>query len=79
MFTLNIITPISQRTVAVSWLELETDYGSLIIQKGHRPLMASLKALSEIKFETDQQLVEIVGIVGGIAEVSRDSVMIVVG
>lgn len=79
MFMLNIVTPTSQRIIAVSWIELETDHGSLIIQKGHRPLIVSLKALSEIKFQTDQQLVEIMGIVGGIVEVSRNSVIIVVG
>ena len=79
LFTLTIVTPISKRTVVISWLELATDQGSLVIQKGHRPLIAALKSPSEIQFEIEGGLFEVMGIAGGIAEIGRTAVTIVVG
>jgi F0F1-type ATP synthase epsilon subunit len=79
LFTLTIVTPTSTKNMIISWLELTTEHGSLVIQKGHRPLITTLKSPSEIKFELDGGLVEVMGIPGGIAEIRRSSAMIVVG
>ena len=79
LFTLNIVTPTSTRMAIVSFIELQTDYGLLVIQKGHRPTIVTLKQPGEIKFQTEAGIQEIIGVSGGIVEVTRSSVMIVVG
>lgn len=77
MFEVALITPTANRTVLVAWLECETSRGSLVIKEGHAPLVMALKPYSEIKFENEQGVVESLELSGGIAEVVRNSVTII--
>ena len=78
-FTITVVTPTSNRTIIAAWLAFETERGSLVIQMGHRPLIATLKPYSEIKFETEPGVVEAMDVAGGIVEIGRNFAMIVVG
>lgn len=78
MFEFTLITPTSNRTITISWVECQTSQGSLIIQRGHAPLVAILKPLCEVRFENENGVIEAMEISGGIAEVRRDAVLIIV-
>jgi F0F1-type ATP synthase epsilon subunit len=60
----------------VQWLEVTTTVGSLIIQEGHVPLIALLTSQNLI-FQTREDFIETVAISGGIMEVTRQAVSIV--
>lgn len=78
MFELTLITPTSNRTITVAWLEFETPLGSMVIQRGHAPLVAALQSYREIRFENKHGVVETMELSGGIVEVRRHSALIVV-
>ena len=78
MFNVTFITPTSQRVVAVRWLECETPTGNLVIQQGHAPLITRLKPYSEVRFEQERGEMETVEVSGGLAEIRRESALIIV-
>lgn len=77
-FELTCITPTSNKTIMVQWLELETPTGNLVIQEGHTPLITSLKPQCEVRFATTSGLIEGLEIRGGIAKIDRKSALIIV-
>lgn len=78
MFEVALITPTSNRTILVTWLECETPRGNLVIQKGHAPLVTALKPFSEVRFKNEDGSVETVELAGGVVEVLRNSVTIII-
>lgn len=77
-FKLTLVTPTSNKTLGIRWLELETTHGNLVIQEGHAPLITSLKELCDVRFETDGGLVEGIEVRGGIAKIDRKSALIII-
>ena len=78
MFEVALITPTSNRSMLVAWLECETPRGNIVIQKGHAPLVMALKPYCEIRFENEQGVIEGIELSGGIVEVLRNSVTIII-
>lgn len=78
MFEVAFITPTSNRTIIVTWLECETPRGNLIILKGHAPLVTALKPYCEVRFQNQNGTVEAVELSGGVVEVLRNSVTIII-
>ncbi len=78
MLELNFITPTSNRTINVVWLEIETARGSLIIQRGHAPLVATLQRHREIRFENENGVIEAIELAGGVVEVRREGAIVVI-
>lgn len=44
MINLTIITPKKQESHVIEWIEANSSYGNLVIQKGHAPLIMTLVA-----------------------------------
>lgn len=78
MFEVAFVTPTSQRTIMVAWLECQTPRGNLVIQKGHAPLVTALKPYTEVRFAHENGDVEAVELSGGVVEVLRNSATIIV-
>ena len=78
MFELALITPTSHRTLLVTWLECQTPRGSLVIKKGHAPLVTALKPYCEVRFQDEHGSIEALELSGGVVEVLRNSVTIII-
>lgn len=78
MFELTLITPTSQRVINVAWVAIETPRGSLVIQRGHAPMVATLQKYRELRFENEQGVIEAIELVGGIVEVRRSATIVVI-
>lgn len=70
----NIIKPISSQVMEVNWIEFNTSTGSFIVLEGHAPLIATIEENREITVELQDGSVTVMTTSGGILEVNRDSV-----
>lgn len=77
-FDLTIITPTSNKTIPIVWIEINTSTGGMIIQKGHCSTISILKENKEFFFKTEQGAVESMEVTGGIAEIKKDAVTIII-
>lgn len=78
MFEVALISPTSQRTVSAAWLECETPRGNIVILQGHAPLVTALKPYTEVRFQNEQGAIEAIELAGGVVEVLRNSVTIII-
>lgn len=74
---LEIISPLNLATHDIAWVELNTNVGNFVIQKGHAPTLLVLKPGDEMIFRLANGKQESVAISQGIAEITRDKVTIV--
>ncbi len=71
---LHIISPLSNRTETIAWIEVNTPVGNFIIQKGHAPTLLSLAPDKEVVFRLDSGKKETLMIKRGFANITRSSV-----
>ena len=71
---LYIISPLYKRTEVIAWIELNTGAGNFIIQNGHAPTLLSLAPEQEVTFRLDSGKNEALLVHRGFANVTRDSV-----
>ncbi len=74
---LQIISPLRLNTYDIAWIELNTSVGNFVIQKGHAPTLLVLKAGDEMVFRLKDGKQEVVDVGNGIAEITRDKVVVV--
>lgn len=74
---LKLIGPTSSQTMEVNWLEVQTVQGNFIIQPGHAPMIVLLAPNKELNMELLDGSHTLMTIVGGILEVSRTSVTLI--
>lgn len=73
---LKILSPEHQKTFTVTWVELTTPSGAFTIMLGHAPMVLTLKPNSPATFCFDEKKQETIMVPGGIAEISRTGVML---
>lgn len=71
---LNIVGPTHRKTVLVSWVELETNVGNIVIQPGHAPMILVLARKKPVTFSLQQGTQETLDVSGGIAQVTREAI-----
>ena len=73
---LQIIT--TQRVIEheVSWIELNTPVGNMVVQHGHAPMMIELRAGHELIFEKHDGKQDSIMIIQGMAHIKRHEVKI---
>jgi F0F1-type ATP synthase epsilon subunit len=73
-----IISPESTVEHTIAWIELPTHDGSIVVQRGHEPLLVILKSNQPIvfKLKTGKQA-EII-IQDGLARIEREEVLLIV-
>lgn len=69
---LSIITPLRTLDYEVAWLEINTNVGNFVIQKGHVPTMLMLQPHQEITFRLKNGKEESIMAQSGIVEVTRE-------
>lgn len=70
--TFSIISPTSQKKMQVSWLEIQTLEGNLIIQSGHAPIIIVLAPNKELTIQSENGTTTTMTIPGGILEANRE-------
>lgn len=73
-----IITPTAKRTMMVTWLEVETLTGNLVIEPGYAPSIIMLKPESNISVGFANNTTETFIQQSGILHVTRDSAQLLV-
>ncbi len=68
---LTIVTPVSQTTLEVEWLEVETPVGNRIFLPHHAPFIAALKSRSIISFKVADGSTDTRFAYSGVVEVNR--------
>lgn len=71
---LRIISPETYEEFDIVWVELETPNGSTVILEGHAPMICSLESEKQINFCFKNGKQENMVCPGGVAEIKRDSV-----
>ena len=71
---LHIITPEWNETLQVNWVELNTESGNYIIQKGHIPTILLLSADEELLYKPLHQPTQYILVVHGVIHVTRTAV-----
>jgi len=69
--TLHIICPSYNKTVAIAWLELNTDIGNFVIQPGHTPTVLILSKNKKITYCLTTGKHESLEIGEGIVDITR--------
>lgn len=76
--TLEIISPTYTSSHEIAWIELNTSNGNQIIYKGHVPTILILSPNKEAVFKLKTGKQQTVSIASGIAEITRDSVTLLI-
>lgn len=74
---LTIVTPIGQEELEISWIEVQTQKGSLVIQEGHAPLLCSLVNRSQLQISLPDGHIQNRQITQGFLRADRTSVAII--
>lgn len=74
---LQIISPLESQTYDIAWVELITDEGGFIIQKGHAPMVLILAHNKEITFRLKTGKEESRAFRQAIADITRTAVTII--
>lgn len=72
-----ITTPLRKDALNISWLELNTPEGNLIVQEGHAPMILTLSKDSEIVYSLASGTKHSRFAVHAIAEITRKTVTII--
>ena len=75
---LKIISPLRTLNYDVAWLELNTNVGNFVIQKGHAPTLFLLSPQSELVFRLKNGKQESITVLSGIVEVTREQSTIII-
>lgn len=71
---IHIIRPTGKKKITVSWIEVNTDVGNFVIQRGHAPMILTLPEKQPIRVLLTSGKEEIIEVPsGGILEVQRES------
>ena len=62
----------------VSWVELQTQVGNVIIQPQHAPMILQLQPNSQIRFCLDSSKQKTIEITAGFAHITREDVTILI-
>jgi F0F1-type ATP synthase epsilon subunit len=74
---LTVATLTSNKQYTISWLECETENGTLMILSGHAPLACSLKKQSQIRFALLSGGIETITLNQALLQVDRHTVTII--
>ncbi len=69
-----LIGPTSSQTLEVKWLEVQTLQGNFVIKPGHAPMIIILAPNKEISMELKDGSTTVMTVVGGMLEVTRTDV-----
>lgn len=75
---LSIVTSSSTDEYTISWIELNTPTGNIVIQEQHAPCILELKPNEEVMFQLSTGKQKSVTIQHGFAHVSRKKITIIV-
>ena len=75
---LHVISPMRTMQYNVAWLEINTNVGNFIIQKGHAPTLLVLAPNQEIIFRLKNGKQESITIPNGIVEITREQATVVI-
>lgn len=75
---LQIISPLRILNYDVAWLEVNTNVGNFIIQKGHVPTLLVLSPNEEIIFRLKNGKEESIMVTSGIVEVTREKSTVII-
>lgn len=74
---LTIVTPIQTTMIDITWLEIETYKGNLVIQSGHAPSYIVLKPKTNVQWLASSGQTESMFIGHGFLEVNREKLMLI--
>lgn len=74
---LKLIGPTSSQNMEINWLEVQTLKGNFVIKPGHAPLIVLLAPNKELTMELLDGSMTLMTIPGGILEVSRTSLTLI--
>lgn len=74
---LKLVGPTESQSVQINWLEVQTQQGNFVIMPGHAPMVVLLAHNKEITMELKDGSTTLMTIVGGILEVTRDSLTLI--
>lgn len=69
---LSVVTPLRTLHYEVAWLEINTNVGNFVIQKGHAPTILVLQPRQEIIFRLKNGKEESIMAQSGVVEVTRE-------
>lgn len=75
---LNIVTSSSTDEYTISWIELNTPTGNIVIQEQHAPCILELKSNESIMFQLSTGKQKSVMIQHGFAHVLREKITIII-
>jgi F0F1-type ATP synthase epsilon subunit len=75
---LQIISPLRILNYDVAWLEVNTNVGNFVIQKGHVPTLLVLSPNEEIVFRLKNGKEESIMVTSGIVEVTREKSTVII-
>ena len=73
---LTIISPSQSKIFDVDWIEVQTEKGTFIVQKGHAPTIVTIPENNELTLSLADGSTTVMNITGGILEVKRDSILL---
>jgi F0F1-type ATP synthase, epsilon subunit (mitochondrial delta subunit) len=73
---LKIISPENEHEFDVVWVDIETGAGSFVILEGHAPMIVTIEPNKQIGFCLKNGKQEMINCDGGVAEIDRDWVKI---
>ena len=74
---LKLVGPTRAQSMNIHWLEVQTQQGNFVIMPGHAPMVVLLAHNKEITMELEDGSTTLMTIVGGILEVTRDSLTLI--
>ncbi len=72
-----LVGPTKAQSMHINWLEVQTQQGNFVILPGHAPMVVLLAHNKEITMELEDGSTTLMTIVGGILEVTRDSLTLI--
>lgn len=75
---LNIIGPSSNKKYNIEWLEINSIKGNFLIQKGHIPMIATLKPSDVIFKNNEKKEIETIKLKSAIVHIERHKVTILI-
>ncbi len=74
---LTIVTPVQTTVTNITWLEIETYKGNLVIQTGHAPSYIVIKPKTNVQWLASSGQTESMFIEHGFLEVNREKLMLI--
>ena len=74
----SLITPTTKRTMKVTWIEIESYKGNLVIQDGYEPSLIIIKPESRVMVGFSNGTTESFAPISGVLQVNRDATQLLV-